>query len=195
MKKWLLSIAALISCTVLHADYPEKVETLSSKVILQNTSGYFVLSDGTCLKAIPFSKRWRSLKEWWRNVQLVPKNYECVPNDWYLGSQIEVYSKYENLEVSEANASNQEDLKQCTHLLFNTRTGQVLFAIAMHPAECVVQIYNDSYKDGYTDGYTEGRMEKHKNATDIYNAGFADDQKAGYTEGYQAALKEKESED
>lgn len=167
---------------------------LSSKVILQNTNGYFVLSDGSCWKAIAFSKRWRSIKEWWRNVQLVPKNYECIPNDWYLGTHIEVYSKYENLEVDEANASNQEDLKQCTHLLANTRTGQVLFAIALHPADCIVQLYNDSYGDGYSDGFSEGRMESHKNANDIYNSGYADGQKAGYAEGYQAAFKEEQSE-
>ncbi|HSW85898.1 MAG TPA: hypothetical protein VLG49_00200 [Rhabdochlamydiaceae bacterium] len=194
MRKWLLGIATVLSCSVIHANFPEKVEILSSKVILQNTNGYFVLSDGSCWKTIAFSKRWRSIKEWWRKVQLVPKNYECVPNDWYLGTNIEVYSKYENLEVDEANASNQDDLKQCTHLLVNTRTGQVLFAIALHPADCIVQLHNDSYGDGYSDGFSEGRMESHKNATDIYNSGYADGQKAGYAEGYQAAFKEEQPE-
>jgi len=187
VKKWFLIIIAVVSGLTLYAGEPERVDTLSTKVILQNTNGYFVFSDGSCWKAVGFSKRWRSLSEWWNGVQLVPKNYECLPNDWYVGTQIEVYSKYGNLEVDEANASNQEELKQCTHLLFNTRTGQVLFAIALHPADCMVQLFKEAYDEGYGKGFDQGRMESYKNATEIYNRGHTDGYKLGYTEGFKAA--------
>jgi hypothetical protein len=192
MKKWLLIALTLLSCSSIHAtsySYPEKVEVLASKVVLQNTNGYFVLSDRSCWKAIGYSPRWRTLSEWWNNVQLVPENYECVPNDWFLGAQIEVYSKYGNLNISEADASNQDALKQCTHLLVNSRTGQVLFAIALEPAECIVQLFTDAYQDGYSFGYSEGRLNSYKNATEIYNSGHSDGYKLGYSEGYQTAAR------
>ena len=140
MKKWILIVVAVFSCSATFADGPEKTETLLSKVVMQNTNGFFVLSDGSCWKAMGFARRWRSLGEWWNGVQLAPEKYECVPNDWYPGAQIEVYPKYGNLDVSEANASNQEALKQCTHLLLNTKNGQVLFAIALKLEDCVVSI-------------------------------------------------------
>lgn len=154
---------------------PEKSEALGAKVILKNGDGYFVLSDNSCWKAIYFSKRWRSVSEWWNDVKLIPENYECTPNDWTLGTPLELYPKWENLEVDEANAANQETLKQCTHLLVNSRTGQVLFAIALQPAECMIQLYNDAYKDGYNNAYDDG-----------YNAGHRDGHKVGYREGYNA---------
>jgi len=186
MKKWFLIM--ILSCSVICAEKPEKVETLSSKVICQNTNGYFVLSDGSCWKAISFSKRWRSLSEWWNSVQLVPANYECVPNDWYLGTQIEAYRKYGNLEVDESNASNQELLKQCTHLLVNSRTGQVLFAIALHPAECIVQLFTEAHEDGYNKGLYEGRLKNYQNSSDSYKSGYSEGYKDGYVKGFQAAL-------
>ncbi len=189
MKKWLVIALALLSCLGLHASSIEKIEVLSSKVILQNTNGYFVLSDRSCWKAVGFAKRWRTPSEWWNNVQLVPENYECVPNDWFLGSQIQIYSKYENLEVNEANASNSEALKQCTHLLLNSRTGQVLFAVALEPAECIVQLFNDAYQDGHSVGYSQGRLKSYENATEIYNNGHADGYKSGYEEGFQDGFR------
>jgi hypothetical protein len=186
MKKWILLTIAIVSCSLSHAENPDKVETLSSKAILKNTNGYFVLSDRSCWKAIGFSKRWRSLSEWWNDVKLAPEKYECVPNDWFLGTQIEVYSKVSNLDVSESNASNQDSLKQCTHLLVNSRTGQVLFAIALEPADCIVQLFNEAYEDGYGKGYDKGRLSSYQNANDIYNKGQAEGYKTGYKDGYRA---------
>jgi len=191
MKKWFLVAAVALSCAVIHADDIEKIETLSSKVILQNTDGYFVFSDGSCWKAIGFSKRWRSLSEWWNNVQLVPAHYECVPNDWFLGTQIEIYPKRQALKVDEADASNQEALKQCTHLLVNTRTAQVLFAIALTPAECIVQLSKEMHKDGYDQGFHKGRLETYTNATNIYNDGYAAGYKIGYAEGCKAVARDR----
>ena len=184
MKRYLLLIMVMFSCA--YASSPDQVASLSSKVILQSTNGYFVLSDGSCWKVIPFSKRWRSISEWWNNVQLVPENYESLPKDWFLGTEIEAYSKYGNLEVNESDAANQEMLKQCTHLLMNARTGQVLFGIAMDPAECIVHLFQDAHADGHRKGVSDGRAE---NATNSYNAGFTEGRKIGYAEGYQAGLK------
>lgn len=195
MKMWALIIVAISSFSALYSDQanpPEKIEALAAKVILQNTQGYFVLSDGSCWKVIGFCKRWRTLSEWWSNVQLAPENYECVPNDWFLGTQIEAYPKYDNLSVNQANASNQDALKQCTHLLLNNRTGQILFAIALHPTDCIIQLYSDAYEDGYNKGLHQGRLSSYQNATDIYNSGYSDGYKQGYTEGYQTALRGEE---
>lgn len=192
MKKCFLIAIALFGFSVTYANNPEKVEALSAKVILLNTNGYFALSDGSFWKVISFSKRWRTLTEWWNNVQLVPKNYECVPNDWFLGSQIEVYSKVTNLNIDEADAANQEDLRRCTHLLINSRTGQVLFAIALEPADCLVQLFNEAHEEGYNKGFNEGRMKGNQNATDIYNSGRAAGYRTGYAEGFQDAKREPE---
>jgi hypothetical protein len=190
MKKHFLVLIMIFSFGMGYASPPTTIANLNSKVILQNTTGYFVLSDHSCWKVMGFAKRMRSFNEWWNDVQLVPKNYECVPNDWYLGTQIEVYSKYDNLEVNEADASNQEALKQTTHLLVNTRTGQVLFAIAMEPAECLAQLYADSYNEGYDKGYYQGYTKSSESANASYEYGYSNGYRSGYAEGYQAGLQE-----
>ncbi len=177
---------ALFSCSFGYASPAERVESLSSKAILKNTNGYFVLADGSCWKVVPFAKRWRSIGEWWNGVELVPANYNCVPNDWQLSTSIETYSKYENLAVNEADAGNQEELKQCTHLLVNGRTRQVLFAIELHPADCIVQLANEMHADGYQKGYDEGRLSGYKNSTDIYKEAHAAGYQIGYAEGCKA---------
>lgn len=188
MKRSFLLILTIFTCSIVCADGPEKVGTLSSKIILQNTNGYFSLSDGSCWKVIGFSKRWRSLSEWWNGVELAPATYECVPNDWFLGAQIEAYPKFEKIEVSEANASNQDVLKQCSHLLINSHTKQVLFAISLQPADCMIQVFNEAQTEGYNRGFTEGRLKGSQNATEIYNNGVAEGQRIGYREGYRAAV-------
>lgn len=190
MKKWGLIAVVIFSFSTVYGDRPEKQETLVAKVILQNTNGYFVLSDGSLWKAIGFCKRWRTVGEWWNDAQLVPKNYECLPNDWFLGTEVWAYSKYENLQVDEDDASNKEVLKQCTHLLVNNRTGQVLFAIALNPADCVVHLFNEAHDEGYSQGYTQGQLKNSQNAHEMYNKGHADGYKTGYIEGYQIGLKE-----
>jgi hypothetical protein len=170
MKKWVFLALLLFSSSLMFADKYEKVETLSSKVVLQSGNGYFVFSDQSHWKAIGFSKRWRTLTEWWNDVQLVPENYECLPKDWQEGTAIEVYSKYGNLTVSEANASNVEELKQCTHLLVNTRTGQVLFAIALEPSNCLPMLFHEAKNEGYQAGYSQGYFIGHSNG---YSTGYA----------------------
>lgn len=183
MKKCFFTLVLFLGCSLCYGAKLEKIESLSSKVILQDTNGYFVLSDGSCWKVIPFQKRWRSLFEWWNDVQLVPENYVCVPNDWYLGTEIEIYPKYE-CTVNEGDASNQELLKQCTHLLVNSRTKQVLFAIALHPAECTLQLFHDVHEEAYNKGFNDGQMANHRSGTEIYNRGYS----SGYQDGYHAGV-------
>ncbi len=187
MKNWLLVVLMVLSCSFTYIENTEKVETLSSKVILQNTNGYFVLSDRSCWKVLGFSKRWRSISEWWNDVQLVPQNYECVPNDWLLGAQMSIYPKFGHLEVDEANAANRDELKQCTHLLVNMRTGQILFAMALEPADCIIKLFNDAHVDGYNKGLGEGNTQNSQNATRSYNQGRTDGYSAGYAKGFQDA--------
>ena len=189
MRKIFLVTVAILSCSVVFAREPEKVAVLSSKVILENTSGYAVLSDGSCWKVMAFSKRWRSPSEWWNNVQLAPKEYDCLPSDWYLGSQIAVYQKYGNLEVNEADATNQDELKQCTHLFANTRTGQVLFAISLDPADCIVRLFNEAQEEGYKKGYVKGRSSAYQNSAEIYDSGYSEGYKVGYSEGCLDSLR------
>ena len=192
MKKGILALITIFSCTFLEANTPpEGIEKLASKVILQNTKGYFVLADGSCWKTIAFVKRWRSLSEWWNGVELVPQNYECLPNDWALGSPIEIYTKYDNLTVKESDADNESELKQCTHLLYNKRTGQVLFAISLEPAECIASLYKEARKDGYDDGYATGRKQSYKNAEEVYENGRLQ----GYKEGFKAGLNSVKGQD
>jgi hypothetical protein len=180
----------IFGCSVGYSDSPEKVAKLSSRVILENTDGYFALSDGSLWKVVGFSKRWRTLSEWWNNVQLTPKNYECVPGDWHLGTQIEIYAKNAHLNANEANASNQESLKQCSHLLVNTRTEQTLFAIALEPSEAIVQLFQDAHGDGYRKGFFQGRSDHYQSADSIYEDGYKNGYQKGYSEGYQKAHQE-----
>ncbi len=175
MIKCFLSIITIFCCSISYANQQEEAKWLSAKVILQNSNGYFALSDGSCWKAISFQKRWRTLSEWWNSVELAPGNYECMPNDWHLGAQIEIYSKYGNLEVREADASNQEELRRCTHLLVNPQTGYVLFAIALGPEDCIIELFNDAYREGYQSGYSEGSVDGYQNGYDI-----------GYSDSYYA---------
>jgi hypothetical protein len=182
-------VFAVLAGSFICAESVERVEALSSKVILQNENGYFVLSDRSCWKVIGYSVRWRNISEWWNGVQLVPENFVCVPNQWQLGAQIEVYSKYGHLTISEKDASNQEDLRQCTHLLVNAQTRQVLFAVALEPASCLVQLFTDAQKDGYNRGFSDGRSASYYNDKENYNRGHVDGFNAGYAAGFQEGIR------
>jgi hypothetical protein len=179
MRKWVWIILSMICFSEVFAESSERIETLAAKVILSNSDGYFVLSDGSFWKVIGFSKRWRSLSEWWNNTPLmVSEDFDSLPNDWPMGAQMEIHTKYESpiMEcVKEADASNQEILKQCSHLLRNKGSGKILFAISIHPAECFVQAFQEARNEGYHEGYSYG-----------YSMGYSMGHSAGYSSGYQA---------
>jgi flagellar biosynthesis/type III secretory pathway protein FliH len=184
MKKIFFILFTIISFSSF-ADTPEKIEKLTSKVIMQNSEGYFVLSDGSSWKVIGFSKRWRSLSEWWNNIQLTPESYNCLPGDWELGSQIEVFSKSNTLSpVDEANASNQEALKECTYLLINSATKQILFGIPLEPEACITRLAKESHEEGYNLGYKLGYNKATTDCSSKYNEGYSDGYTKGKNEGY-----------
>ena len=174
MKRWILLAIFAMTCASMDASILERAGTLSSKVTFDDESGYFSLGDGSFWKVIGFTPRWRTLREWWNNVQLAPEEYYAHPKDWLIGTIVEAYPKYGNLDVNESDATNQEALKQCSHLLYNTRTQQVLFAIELHPADLLIHLNQDAQKHGYNQGYAAGR---NKAGVD-YNQGFADGQTA-----------------
>lgn len=182
MKNWFL-LAALVLSSVGSAD-PERVSTLSTKIVLEDTSGYFVLADKSLWKAIAFSKRSRSLSEWWNAIELAPKNFECLPDDWSLTAEIEVVPKKES-QVNVANASNQDLLEKCTHLLFNKKTEQVLFAMALDPSECLTQLFKEASAEGYAKGLKKGEAKSNK----MYNDGYTDGYRSGYQVGYQSGFR------
>lgn len=189
MKKIVAILFCLISITSF-AEPPEKVDVISTKIVLENRESYFLLSDQTLWKVVPFTKRWRSISEWWNSVELVPKNYESLPSEWHVGSEIEIYSKYQNLIVDEKNASNEKTLKQCSHLLVNPRTGQVLFANPVPLAQGIVQIFQEGCKEGHSKGYAEGRLSTYQNAKEIREEAYAEGVKVGYTNGYSEGFRD-----
>jgi hypothetical protein len=164
--------------------------SLSSKVIINETTGYYSLSDGTLWKVIGFSPRWRSLSEWWNNVNLMPDSYQCNPSDWFLGSNIQILPKINKSDVSELNASNKDAICRATHLLTNQASGKVLFAVALRPEECIVELYNESYKEGYNQGYHRGQLSRDFDASRQYEKGY----ESGYHEGYKDAFKDKKKD-
>lgn len=182
----LVFIGAVLICCFASAQECEKVETLCYKMVLKDSASYFVLSDKSCWKVVGFSKRWRSLAEWWEGVELAPEAYNSSPSDWYLGAQVEVYPKYGHMQVPEENASNQSIIKQCTHILVNSKTGHVLFGIALEAAECMSQLY----EEGIGVGFEKGRQVGYKNANEIYNSGYT----SGYEDGYRAGYRDAQEE-
>ena len=171
---FLMLLTSIFSCSFTQASEPERVEVLEGAAAFSSGEGYFVLSDQSCWKVIGFSTRWRTMTEWWNGTQLVPQNFENVPSDWSLGSYVEIYSKYDNLSISEADASNQDKLRQCTHLIVNPGTGMVLFAIPLSTSHCMVSLFNQAHATGYSEGYIEG-----------YSIGYG----AGCDSSYDSAYK------
>lgn len=188
MKKLLMFVVLIFVYTV-HANDSAYVATLCAKVVASDGKGFFILSDGSYWKTVGFVKRTRSIAEWWNNVELAPKNYECVPNDWFIGAQIACFLKSANLTVDESNASNIEELKQCTHLLVNQGNEQILFAVMLDPATCLTQIFNQAYQDGYDKGNRDGRSSGQKNNSEQYEKGRSDGYTAGYQAGYQQGVQ------
>jgi len=189
MKKLFLLAMTFLWCSPLHPLDPEKVETLSAKFCSENKGGYYVLADDSCWKVIGFSKRWRGLREWWNNVQLAPETYDCIPDNWIVGATIEIYQKSSFPSIPLENASNKENVLQCSHVFLNKTTNQVLFAIALKPAECLTQLYKLGHNDGYEEGHSKGRHERnHQEYQRGYQEGVEkidQEYKRGYRLGYQ----------
>jgi hypothetical protein len=176
---FLLLLASVFSCSFTQASEPERVEILEAAATFPSGEGYFILSDQSCWKVIGFSTRWRTITEWWNGTQLVPQNFENVPKDWTLGSYVEIYSKYGNLSINEADASNQDKLRQCTHLIVNPGTGMVLFAIPLSTSQCMVSLFNEAHATGYSEGYSIG-----------YSVGCDNQYNSAYNNGYSRGFED-----
>lgn len=164
MRNWCLFVLSLFACASVCANGgPERTARLYSKAVFRDGNGYCVLSDGSYWEVVRFFPRERTLCEWWNNVELVPKNYDCGLGDWVVGEVIQTYSKHA-LKVNDADAGNKWSLKQCTDLLVNTRTGKVLFGVSMNPNPVLFlsQISQRFYKEGWDDGWDDGYNEKQR---------------------------------
>lgn len=151
MKKILLVFLAFT------AVYAEPNRALVAKVLPTETRGYFVFSDGTFWKVSSFIKRWRTPLEWIAGDELyVPENYDCTVAIWTLGDEFEAYPKFGNARVNDSDASNEEAIKNHSHILVNTRTEKILFATPIHPSDFMIQVYDEGYNEGYSSGYSEG---------------------------------------
>jgi hypothetical protein len=184
MKKIAFLLAALMAqvCTAEQMD--ENFE-MTSKIICSNGEGYFTLADGSFWKVVPFEKRWRTLSEWWNNVDLIPDNYDAKPSDWHPGAKVEILEKASNFDVDEANAGNKDAIRKCTHLLKNKHNDQVLFAISLLPSTYGVEIYSQAFKDGYAKGEVDAASNTYIQRDAAYRRGHSD----GYTKGYQEAAR------
>ena len=189
MKKYLLAVICLFAVSSASASSnatPERAGSLCGHISVGDTTAFFTLSDGSFWKAKSFVTRWRSPLEWWQGVEVAPPvHFRCTPKDWFLGAPIAVYPKY-GMEIDASNASNQEELKQCTHVLINQHTGQVLFGIALAPAVAMNDIYNTGVTAGYNEGLQKGHREGHQAAfQNGYNQGYKEGFKKGEDQGFE----------
>lgn len=152
MKKIILSLLLFAS-----AYAGEPFGYITGKIVPLENKGYWIFSDGSFWQVTTFVKRWRSPLEWVSGVELyVPDEYLSNLTDWSLGDEFEEYPKYGNSRIDESAASNQDDLKKCTHILVNSRTGKILFATALHPSDFILEVFNEGHGIGYFKGYNSG---------------------------------------
>jgi hypothetical protein len=171
MSKWIVSFAFLLTSIVSASPgmAVDHIANLEGGISMNGHNGYFVLTDGTFWKVYGYVTRYRTPFEWWNGASLdVPEQFNCAPKDWYAGSEIECYPRSGVNFVDDSNASNQDELKQCTHVLINSKTGQVLFGIKMSPLTCLNLIYAEGENHGYNKGYSVG-----------YNTGYNNGYSAG----------------
>lgn len=152
MKKIIFTLFAFTA-----AAYAEPNIALVAKVVPSESHGYFVFSDGTFWKVSSFVKRWRTPLEWISGDELyIPENYVCSVQDWSFADEFEAFLKIGNARVNESDASNEDDLKKHSHILLNGRTGKILFGTPIHPADFLVQVYDEGYNKGHSVGFSAG---------------------------------------
>jgi hypothetical protein len=152
---------------------------LTSKVLINESTGFYTLSDGSFWKVFNFSPRWRTISEWWNDVKLIPEAYDTAPQDWYIGADLEVISKLDHLDAKESDSSHKNLLARCTHIIRNTGSNKCLFAVELKPETLLVELYNDTYKSAYEKGYYKGQLSSDLDASKQYEKGY----EAGYYQG------------
>jgi hypothetical protein len=181
MKKFAYLCLAMISTVFAGSEDLDESLTLVSKVDVDSCGAYFCLSNGSLWRVYEFMPRWRSIKEWWNDVSLVPQECQAKAKDWFLGSEIAVVSKKEGLSINIDDAENHMLLSNCTHLLYNAPAGKYLFAVHLEPQDCLISLYKDAYQLGHKKGYTEGRLSVSNDAAKEFQKGY----EAGYYKGFK----------
>ena len=194
MKKYILGVVCLFATSLVHADTQgaEHVGTLAGQILVGETNGFFILSDGSCWKTASFVTRWRSPFEWWNGVDLTPpQNFQTTPKDWMLGAPIEVHAKMGLSSIDISNASNATELNQSTHVMINQHTGHVLFGVSLAPSVAMMEIFKTGHAAGFQEGVQKGSSETRQAAhKEGYNEGRQAAYQEGYNEGRQAAYQE-----
>lgn len=178
MKNILLLTLTVLS-NALFAGSEDAVINLTSKVIIDDHVGFYSLSDGTTWKVFSFSPRWRSLSEWWQGVELVLESYLTEPDDWYVGADVEILAKNQNMQAKDDDSSISNSISRCTHIIHNVATDKCLFAVELRPECVLVELYNDTYKIAYDRGFTKGRLKNDAEASKQFEKGY----QAGYQQG------------
>lgn len=166
----------------------EQDNTLAAKVIVKETAGFYSFADGSIWKVMGLEPRWRTISEWWNNVQIVPDSFVCTVNDFYIGAKVKIIPKHEFSSFNDQCAYNKDALARCSHIIVNTGTNKCVFAVALTPDTSLVEVYNESYKQGYTVGHEQGIRSKNIEAYNQYEKGY----QAGYQKAVQDLTEKKE---
>lgn len=166
----------------------EEESKLCAKVIVQPSAGFYSLSDGSIWKVMGLEPRWRTISEWWNNVQIVPESFVCTVNDFYIGAKVKIVPKHEWTSFDDGCAYNKEALARCSHIIVNTGTNKCVFAVALTPETALVEVYNESYKQGYATGYEKGCLSTNIEARNQYERGY----QAGYQKCVQDSTEKKQ---
>lgn len=188
MIKYLLACLCVLNMGLSASESKEHEDVLVSKVVVNDFSGFYSLSDGSIWKVMGLTPRWRTLSEWWNSIQIVPEDFECAINDFYVGANIQIIPKHEYEAFSDGCASNKNDLARCSHIILNKGTNKCVFAVALKPETAIVEVYNESFKQGYSSGYNKGRLATNVEAYDQYEKGY----QAGYQNGVKDATARRE---
>jgi hypothetical protein len=184
MFKYLLSCLCMMNAAVFAQESIEQEGVLASKVLIKDASGFYALSDGSIWKVMGLTPRWRTVSEWWNSIQIVPEDFECAINDFYIGAKLKIVPKHAYDAFDDQCASNKEELARCSHIIINTDTNKCVFAVALRPETALVEVYNESYKQGYSTGYNKGRLSTNIEAYNQYEKGY----QAGYQNGVKDAV-------
>jgi hypothetical protein len=169
MKK--IVLAFIFIATILQA------EVIQGSVIGGENTAYWILDDGSFWKVFSFVKRWRGPLEWFRGDDLgVPDSYQTSLDQWVSGTEIAVMSKSE-VAADFTNASNQEDLRQATHVIVHKHTGHTLFALSMSANHFLTSVFNEGKLLGRSESYEKGKQ-------DGFQRGFALGECEGYEKGF-----------
>lgn len=153
MKKWIASVLVLIS----HLFGADFTGTLDGIVGVETRKGYLILSDGSIWEVFGFVSKYQIMLPWTHGVDLhIPDGFDLLPSQWVVGPTVNVFAKADYSPVDVTNASNKDELDDCTHVLVNTGTNKILFGLHADPAIAFPDIYSKAVSDRYLAAYFAG---------------------------------------